>query len=167
MDRSSSVTGNGFLRLGRKWNGLRYLPSEIKLSNGAQLIVNGEFSLYTGFHVTINENATLVLGTGYINNHVTIDCFNRIFFGNNVAISKGVTFRDSDNHSIDRKTPISAPIVVEDNVWIGLNATILKGVHIGHGSVIAAGAVVTRDVPENSLVGGVPAKVIKKDITWA
>jgi acetyltransferase-like isoleucine patch superfamily enzyme len=53
-------------------------------------------------------------------------------------------------------------VIIEDDVWIATRATILKGVTIGHGSVIAAGAVVTKSVPPKSIVAGVPAKVIKK-----
>ena len=55
-----------------------------------------------------------------------------------------------------------APIVVGNNVWIGSHATILKGVTIGDGAIVAAGAVVTKDVPANTIVGGVPAKPIRK-----
>ena len=69
-------------------------------------------------------------------------------------------------NAINGNTTISAPIVIEDHVWIGLNVTILKGVRIGTGAVVAAGAVVTADVPPNTLVGGVPAKALKHDITW-
>lgn len=56
---------------------------------------------------------------------------------------------------------VSKPVVIGDDVWIGARSIILKGVHIGKGAVIAAGAVVTKDVPEYAIVGGVPAKVIK------
>lgn len=52
-------------------------------------------------------------------------------------------------------------VIIEDGVWVGCNVTILKGVHIGKGSVIAAGSIVTKDVPPYSIVGGNPAKVIK------
>lgn len=55
-----------------------------------------------------------------------------------------------------------APVVIEDDVWCGANVTILKGVTIGHGSVIAAGAVVTRSIPPYSIAGGVPAKILKQ-----
>lgn len=53
------------------------------------------------------------------------------------------------------------PIVIKDNVWIGINATILQGVTVGENAVIGAGAVVTKDVPPNAVVGGNPAKIIK------
>jgi acetyltransferase-like isoleucine patch superfamily enzyme len=163
---TASISGNGVLNLGSKWDGLRYLPSVLNIGEGAKLIVRGNFSIFTGFHISIANNATLVIGEGYINNNATIDCFNSITIGNGAAISKGVTIRDSNNHSIDGNNTISAPIIIGDHVWIGLNATILKGVHIGSGAVVAAGAVVTRDVPENTLVGGVPARIIRENISW-
>jgi acetyltransferase-like isoleucine patch superfamily enzyme len=163
---SSVLSGSGKLELGCKWPGLRYFPSEFKLAEHSNIIVEGHFYLMTGCHLAINDGATLTLGSGYINNDATIDCFSSITIGHGVAISSGVTIRDSDNHSINGNTAISAPIVIEDHVWIGLNATILKGVRIGSGAVVAAGAVVTSDVPRNTLVGGVPAKVIKQDVVW-
>lgn len=164
---TSSVMGGGTLSLGIKWDGLRYYPSEFKLGSNSKIVINGSFSIYTGCHVSVSQEATLTLGQGYINNNVTIDCFDSITIGNDVVISKGVTIRDSDNHSINNSGPVSSPIVIEDKVWIGLNVTILKGVRIGSGAIVAAGAVVTKDVASNSLVGGVPAKVIKNKVSWA
>ena len=75
--------------------------------------------------------------------------------------------RDSDDHTINGSSkPMTQSIVIGDHVWIGMNVTILKGVRVGNGAIIAAGAVVTKDVPENALVGGVPAKVIKTGVSW-
>lgn len=68
------------------------------------------------------------------------------------------------NHRLapeDRKTTYPAPILLVKNVWVGFNATILQGVTIGDNAVVAAGAVVTKDVEPNTIAGGVPAKVIK------
>ena len=163
---SSSISGNGKLKMGVRWNGLRYLPSEFKLSPSTNIVINGNFSIYTGFNIVVGYGATLTLGSGFINNKVTIHCFDSISIGDDVVISKNVTIYDTDSHSINGKTRISSPIVIGDHVWIGLNVTILKGVQIGSGSVVAAGAVVTRDVPKNTLVGGVPAKVIKENVSW-
>jgi len=163
---TASISGKGRLNLGIQWEGLRYWPSEFHLAERSQLIIHGNFSIYTGFHLSVVPGATLTLGSGYISNSATIDCFNAISIGRGAAISKGVTLRDSDNHAMDGNPHMSAPIVIEDSVWIGLNAIILKGVHIGRGAVVAAGAVVTEDVPEGTLVGGVPARVLRKNIAW-
>ena len=68
------------------------------------------------------------------------------------------------NHDLTpehRGTTITAPIVIGENVWIGAHATVIPGVTIGNNAVIAAGAVVTKDVPENAVVGGNPARIIK------
>ena len=66
---------------------------------------------------------------------------------------------------VDGKNPYDAPVVIEDDVWTGANVTILKGVTIGRGSVIAAGAVVTKSFPPYSIIGGVPARLIKMRFT--
>ena len=70
-----------------------------------------------------------------------------------------------------KENECTKPVIIKDNVWIGLGATILKGVTIGEGAIIAAGAVVNKDVPPHTLVGGVPAKVIRENVkivegTW-
>ena len=166
MAPSARIAGAGKLDLGCSWEGLRYFPSELKVAEHARIDVHGRFYLLTGFHLAVNDGASLSLGSGYINNNATIDCFEAITIGHGVAISSGVTIRDSDNHAINGNSRVTAPVVIGDHVWIGLNATILKGVRIGNGAVVAAGAVVTADVPENTLVGGVPAKILKDNITW-
>jgi len=70
---------------------------------------------------------------------------------------------DCDFHGVDNRTETApaAPIIVEDDVWLATRVTILKGVRIGRGSVVAAGAVVTKDVAPYTLVGGVPARLIR------
>ena len=106
---------------------------------------------------------------------------NKIVIGNDVLIAHNVNIMDTNSHEIDyieRKNVyieiinnghqnrlgniLTAPIVIEDHVWIGFNCIILKGVTIGKGAIIAAGSVVTKNVPPFTLVGGNPAKVIKQ-----
>ena len=152
--KTAVVGGRGYLLLGKAWDGSAYMPSEFKLMSDSSLTVNGVFVIHTGCSISVNAGGRLVVGSGYASNNITIDCFERIVIGQAVAISKSVTIRDGDSH------------VIDNHVWIGLNATILKGVSIGDGAVIAAGAVVTRDVPANALVGGVPARIIRSNVTW-
>jgi maltose O-acetyltransferase len=110
------------------------------------------------------ECGRIVIGDNtFINSGTSIGSLASITIGNNVAIGNYVLIMDSDFHNpADHTLPgAKAPIVIEDGVWIGARATILKGVTIGKHAVIAAGAVVTKDVPAGALVGGVPAKVIR------
>jgi len=86
-----------------------------------------------------------------------------IIIEDNVLIGPKVNLITT-NHPLDpaeRRATISHPIVIKKNAWIGAAATILPGVTIGENSVVAAGAVVSKDVPPNTIAGGVPAKVIK------
>ena len=131
----------------------------------SQFVCKGNFVFSSGCRLGVMKDAKLIIGSGYCNYDTKIYCFNNITIGNNVAISENVIIRDSDNHNIEG-TVNSAPIVIGDNVWIGMGAMILKGVTVGEGSVIAAGAVVTKDVAPNTIVAGVPAKEIRKDVTW-
>ena len=89
----------------------------------------------------------------------------KIVIGDACMIAHGAYISDADWHGIyDRAEPVgkTKPVVLEDNVWIGDSAIICKGVTIGKNSIIGAGAVVTKDVPENSVYAGNPAKLVKK-----
>lgn len=108
----------------------------------------------------------MTVGSGYMNVRGIIDCFESISIGHDVAIGPDVVIRDSDNHSLNGQTRVTAPVTIADHVWIGQRAMILKGVTIGTDAVVAAGSVVTKDVPPNTLVAGVPARVIREDIGW-
>lgn len=87
-----------------------------------------------------------------------------VTIGDGCQIGHNVVFATL-NHGLapeDRKSTYPAPIVLGQNVWVGSNATVLQGVTIGNNSVVAAGAVVTSDVPDNVVVAGIPAKIIKR-----
>jgi len=157
----------GKLTLNKSWVKKNPFYTLLFMGENAKINVSGTFNIYSGAKIYINNNAQLKLGSGYINNNLNLSCFESIEIGENVIISENVTIRDSDNHEIigsERKNTL--PIIIGNHVWIGMNVTILKGVKIGDGAIIAAGAVVTKNVIENSLVGGVPAKVIKNNVIW-
>jgi acetyltransferase-like isoleucine patch superfamily enzyme len=167
LSKNVEIINNGHLRLGETWEKNGYLPSMFKMGDNAILKVNGNFNIFSGFKVSINEGATLEIGDGYANYNVNIACFEKIKIGKNVIISENVSIRDSDNHKmLYSGYEMSKPIIIDNHVWIGMNVTILKGVHIGDGAIIAAGSVVTRDVPKHCLFGGVPARLIKENVSW-
>ena len=86
-----------------------------------------------------------------------------ITIGDDVLIGPKVNIL-SEEHPVnpaDRKALMVRPVVIKNGAWIGAGATILPGVTVGENSIVAAGAVVNKDVPDNTIVGGIPAKVIK------
>lgn len=116
---------------------------------------------------TSEDKAQLTIGQGTnIGDRTEIHVGTSISIGRYCAISWDVCILDRDYHEFNGHGEIKKEIVIGDKVWIGCRSTILKGVTIGKGAVIAAGSIVTKDVPANCCVGGNPAKVIKENITW-
>lgn len=173
MSKTAKLTiRKGVFRINDSWfeGKSRRNKSELILCEGAHLIIDDDFGLYQGASLFVGKNALLhIKGKSFANTNTVINCFERIEIGKNTYISDDVRIQDSDNHFIiesGRKKSNTAPIKIGDHVWIGKNAIILKGVTIGDGAVIAAGAVVVKDVPAKSLAGGNPAKVIRQNIEW-
>ncbi|MFH7018876.1 DapH/DapD/GlmU-related protein [Flavobacterium sp. FlaQc-47] len=109
-----------------------------------------------GKHITIGKNV-------FINFDCTFLALGGITIQDDVLIGPKVSLI-TENHPLnpeERKGLIAKPIMIKKNAWIGANATILPGVTIGENAVVAAGAVVSKDVPDNTVVGGIPAKFIK------
>lgn len=122
--------------------------------------------------VIINNPKNITIGNNtYINGGVfTVGDNSRIVIGNDCLISYNVHVRTKTHKYIDKNILIrkqgelEKDIVIEDDVWIGYGAQIMPGVTLHRGCVVGAGAVVTKDVAEYTVVGGVPAKVIKKRV---
>lgn len=167
IGKGASIEGQGRLDIGRKPGTYCYFDSLFTLCENAKLILHDYFQIFTGCRIVINPGARLELGSGFINANCHIVCYEHIKIGNNVAIADSVKIRDSDNHTfLNFNHTRTSPVLIGNNVWIGIGVTILKGVTIGDGAVIAAGSVVNKDIPACSLAAGVPAKVIKEDVQW-
>ena len=127
----------------------------------------GDYSVVESFACINNA-----VGDVQIGDYTRIGLHNTIIgpvrIGNNVNLAQGITVTalnhnfDDTNKRIDEQGVSTNAVTIEDDVWIGANAVVLPGVTIGTHCVVAAGAVVTKDVPPHSLVAGVPAKVIKQ-----
>jgi len=153
------------LRLGKNI----FVEENVKVccSQGSKLTIGDNVKLSEFLRIFVFENAELVLlsRTGI---HNYIHCTKKIRIGENVMMGGYLMIIDS-NHKFDRKDkPIakqgldSKEVSIDDNVWLGIHTTILPGVNIKSGSIVGAGAVVTKSFSEDSIIGGVPAKLIKK-----
>ena len=118
----------------------------------------------TPVELAVSENAELIIGEGcQINYGVSVGATKSVQIGKRVRLGPYSRIVDSDFHDVyDREKPATPkPVVLEDDVWLGMNAVVLPGVRIGKHSVVGTGAVVTKDVPPFTVVGGVPAKVVR------
>lgn len=155
------------LYLNQTWGVINPFKLLFLMRENSTLKVKGKFSFLYGSSIYINQGATLELGSGFCNFNCSISCFDHITIGERVFISEQVLIRDSDDHELlNCNHKITLPVQIGNHVWIGAKAMILKGVKIGDGSIIAAGAVVTKNVSANTLVGGVPAKVLRENVNW-
>ena len=115
-------------------------------------------------NISIGNDVYIVRHATFLAAEASITIGNKVLFGPNVSIITGnhpVDLRGRYIFDIEVKLSADMPVTISDDVWIGAGAIILKGVIIGRGAIVAAGAVVNMNVPPYSIVGGVPAKVIK------
>jgi acetyltransferase-like isoleucine patch superfamily enzyme len=117
--------------------------------------------------LSANKGANLIIGNSCGLSGVVISVEKNIVIGNRVFFGANVTICDSDRHPIDSKLRLQgfkgdiAPVHIHDDVWIGMNSVVLKGVTIGKGTVVGANSLVNKNLPENVIAAGSPAKIIK------
>lgn len=171
FDKKAQVRLNGRLILNCNKDTGSKAEMLMKLEAHSILEVNGYFSFAYGCDICVFENARLTLGNNsYVNRNTEIRSTVSITIGDDVAIACGVLIMDTDSHTLvsgdGKKNALSSPVTIGNHVWIGARSIILKGVTVGDGAVIAAGAIVVRDVPPNTVVAGNPARVIKENVEW-
>lgn len=146
-------------------NNAYHTPEEVRnlLSRLFGKTVDESFRVFPPFYTDFGKNITVGKNV-FINACCHFQDHGGVSLGDGCQIGHNVVFATL-NHGLapeDRQTTYPAPITLGKNVWVGSNSTILQDVTIGDNAVIAAGAVVTKDVPENTIVGGVPARIIRK-----
>lgn len=132
--------------------------SDIRIRKGCCLVLEDKCHIADHITLRLAGKGTLIIKAGTsISQQTIITCHDKIEIGNNVMIGPNVTIYDHDhnfkNAGVMNQTGYtSLPIVIEDNVWLGSNVIVLKGVRIGEGSVVASGSLVTKDIPAKSIV---------------
>ena len=149
------------------------------VGNPPSRLTIGGGTMFEGKIVSDREGSVVVIGNNTFIGGSTLVCADRIEIGDDVLISWGCTIVDHDSHAIlwaDRADDVreyyvgkknwdkvaTSPVKVGNKAWIGFNSIVLKGVTIGERSIVAAGSIVTRDVPDDTIVGGNPARVIRR-----
>lgn len=156
-----------YLRTSNKIGKLVSVNGKPIIGNLGQMIFENEVRIWSNIERTklyTGKTGKLFVGRNSRLNGVHIDARELVHIGDTVQIGPYTIIMDSDFHDLKdhSKDGPSKPIYIEDDVWIATRVTILKGVRIGKGSVIAAGAIVTKDVPEYCVAAGTPARVVKK-----
>ena len=162
----------------------KIVGKNLSLPNGIPLIIGNHLEIYLGENVTIGRSTIsaskvfdkplLKVGNNsYIGYGTTISVAKEVIIGDSCMIAGGCLIMDSDDHPLSPqkrllRMPVDKenvqPVKIGNNVWIGSNSTILKGVTIGDNSIIATHSVVTRDVEPNCMYGGIPATLIRGNI---
>lgn len=143
LSRNVDIRGNCYLSL----------KSDVKVDKGGRLDIKGSVTVESGSFVGVRKEGELVIGKSvYINRNCNIVARDNITISDGVTIGPGTCIYDHDHNLKDRGEFVTKSINIGKHVWIGANVIILKGVEIGNNSVIAAGSVITCDVPPNTVV---------------
>lgn len=120
-------------------------------------------AFFSGVRLECWPGARISIGNGtYLNRNTEVVAARSVTIGRDCKIARDVIIMDTDQHELPGTVIVARPVHIGDHAWIGSRAIILKGVTIGAGAVIAAGSVVTKDVPARVVVAGVPARVVRQ-----
>ena len=159
-----NILSQDALKITMELNNKYHTPEEIVelFSKLTGKKIDKSFRLFPPFYTDCGKNITIGKNV-FINACCKFQDQGGITIGDGVLIGHNVTLAtlNHDERPEFRQNIYPNPIKIGDNVWIGSNATILAGITIGNGAIIGANAVVTKDVPQNTIVAGVPAKVIR------
>lgn len=170
--------GNGIVHGTYRTNGVPY----VMVSLGGKLTIGKNFAMNNGIKGNpigcydrctfwVGKGAVLRIGDNVGMSQAALVAIADIIIGNNVKIGGGTSIFTSDFHALDPKIRASsedllhrkcAPVIIEDNAFIGARSMILKGVTIGKNSIVGAGSIVTKSVPENEIWAGNPARFVRK-----
>lgn len=146
----------------------RYPGSIIRVGNNCQFLSRANANFAGINHpcsiTTFSQEAIIEIGDNCGFSGIAIGCVKSVRLGRNVRCGPNTIITDSDEHLDDPRAGKPKEIVIGDNVWLGMNVVVLKGVTIGENSLIGANSVVTKSIPANVVAAGTPCKVIKNVI---
>lgn len=111
---------------------------------------------------TLKQGAEIRIGHGCGFSGTVIGCATKVVLGDYVRCGANTLITDTDWHFDDPRIQPDAPVIIGNNVWLGINVTVLKGVTIGENTLVGAGSIVTKNLPANIIAAGMPAKIIKR-----
>lgn len=178
--------------IGRRWWMLRAMLTAywwgVQLGRGCLFVGRPRFKRHPGSHIEIGRNckfnssstsnwigvnrpcmistlkksAELQIGDGCGFSGTVVGCGIKITLGNNVRCGANTLITDTDWHTDDPRSQPDKPVHIEDDVWLGVNVVVLKGVTIGKGTMVGANSLVTRSLPSGVMAAGIPAKILRK-----
>lgn len=158
--RSMGVKTEGYvwmraIEISRNWSDI-VLGAGVALDSGVVLLCSGP----------VQGNKLIIRSGTYVNRYTIFDAHQHLEVGRDCMIGPHCYITDADHGkqpgvSVKEQKMEHAPVIIEDEVWLGANVIVLPGVRIGKGTVVGAGSVVTRDLPSNAIAIGAPAKVVR------
>jgi acetyltransferase-like isoleucine patch superfamily enzyme len=180
--RANNMLSRHYARLGARWlwlklrwrgrlqtDGICFFCSNVKLEIAprATLRIGRWAWIGDGTKIRVHEGEVSIGAKTVMGQECTISAYQHVSIGRECIVADRVMLIDFDHGVVEVERPIrlqgiyKRDVRVGSNVWIGYGACVLRGVSVGHNSIVGTNAVVTRDVPENAVVGGVPARVIR------
>jgi acetyltransferase-like isoleucine patch superfamily enzyme len=173
INRGAKITLGSRLTLG---NGdpespiVSRLPINIFLGSETVIVIGKSVSIGPGVNIIVKKGASFSVGDHtYFTSDSHMEVVHNVTIGSNCAISWGVTIIDDNHHQVlpEKKGSVKEKEVkIGDHVWIGCHVTILKGTVLGNNCIVAAGSIVKGKFPDNVLIAGNPAKIVKQEINW-
>jgi acetyltransferase-like isoleucine patch superfamily enzyme len=185
LNRHYAVLGARFLWLKLRWGGRFQTEGMCFICPGVKFEIGRDATLKIGrwswvghrSKIRVHEGEVSIGAKTVMGQECTISAYQHVSIGRECIIADRVMLIDFDHGVVEVERPIrlqgiyKRDVRVGSNVWMGYGACVLRGVSVGHNSIVGTNAVVTKDVPENAVVGGVPAKVLRmrdapKELRW-
>lgn len=161
------LNGQWALRSAQKRGRLTFVRGRLQIANRGTLEVGNKVRIWSSIHpcqIFVEKSARLSVGDGCYLNGAFIAACRQVAIGRNCFLGPMALIQDSPYFGLDSRQAAAhaRPVIIEDDAWLATRCSVMPGVRIGRGAVVAVGAVVTEDVPPYCVVAGAPARVVKR-----